>query len=501
MSIAQTQPQVRQQSPTLGRAIVSEILATKHSAATRLPIVGLVICLLQAASWALVRGPGAPTWEGLLSWQALSVTALYGPIVSVTVSAVVTRHQSARGGGTWWRPVRMLTRTASLTTVCLLVVATVLAASVLPVLFAGWILIGDVPGPVGRVSVLLALLFCGCLSLVAFVITAARCFGFAAGVVVGVVWQVIGTLRAESSTWWAEPWAVPVRGALPLLGIQANGVPLETDSPIYDTSISLAVTLSLVFGVSLLVIVICALRLFPSHSSVPVGMKGAPLLTRVASRAPSGGAVALALPLLRTSVPLLSIGAAALLLTSHLAWGGSAADSTFGLFVLPAGAGILGVQMWTTTQPAWRRLCSTIGTPCAIRSIVVPCVVPIVVGSTVVAVAVSNTAVDFVRLSILGSLLGTTIVVSALTLTMRFGPPVGWIVTAIALVLGLTFGGSVLADGFLWLAGPTAWAASADTWTRVAIAVAIVVLCLVAAAQTLWSSGHRAAKNAPQASN
>lgn len=486
---------------SLGPAVSSELLAAKRSIATRLPLLGAAFCLLQIGGWMLISGPAEASWKMLLQWQALFATALLGPAVTVVVSATVARHITARGGGTWWRPVSAATRSTSLVVVCLLHVGAFLAAAVLPVLVAGWLLIGSWPGPFGAVVALFAVLFCGSLPLIALAFVLSRRFGLAAGVAAGVLWQVLGTARAESATWWAEPWALPVRGALPLLGVHSNGVPLEADSPVFDTPVWAATLVGLAVGAAALFLAVVSTPVVNSRSvTLRRHSQGHTMMWRVGRMSPAIPAVSAALPLIRTAVPTLTLGAGLLLILSQVMWKGSAADQTFGLLVLPAGAGILGVQMWSTTKPAWRRVCTAIGVRRALIALTAPCVALTTLGSVVVGFTVSDTTADLVRICVLGSLLGAAITVSALSISMRFGNATGWIVTAVAVVLGLTFGGSVLAKGPLWIVGPLAWAGSADTWPRITVAVGAAVLWLAAATSAVLDASRWAARRGHGAS-
>ncbi|BBL79455.1 multidrug ABC transporter permease [Rubrobacter xylanophilus] len=62
--------------------------------------------------------------------------------------------------------------------------------------------------------------------------------GFGASVVVGVVGFISGALTAESSDLvHFVPWAWPIRVVIPIIGIHANGVPLGSGDPLWDSSI------------------------------------------------------------------------------------------------------------------------------------------------------------------------------------------------------------------------------------------------------------------------
>ncbi|STD04136.1 lantibiotic protection ABC transporter permease subunit, MutE/EpiE family [Dermatophilus congolensis] len=219
------------QHVTFQQAIRAELTRAKSSASSRFALVGAAIAVLQGMGWWFVATRAIPDWNGLFGWQSMYATALMAPIVALLAAVTVSREEKAREGGTWTRPL-----TASMATCCrgiVLAWQSLLfhAPLTLPLLVIGWA--GGVSDPPVTRMVALWLVFWATSLLplmVGFVVAGA--VGIVPTVALMMVWQVTGTLKSETAMWWAQPWTWGVHAAQPLLGIHANGIALETNSPI-----------------------------------------------------------------------------------------------------------------------------------------------------------------------------------------------------------------------------------------------------------------------------
>ena len=165
--------------------------------------------------------------------------------------------------------------------------------------------------------------------------------------------------------------------------------------------------------------------------------------------------------------------------------------------MLPLGACITVVLAWQALAPGWRFLVPRRGNIlAAIRTWLVLCVTVVTLAVTICALANSvlrgetdaATIVSLLRSGLLWLILGTAGVLGALWFTVRYG--VGWALgaTVIIMILGITLGGDVLADTWLWVLGPTAWPLSADTPARFVIACGLGLFAVVAA----WTLSRKA---------
>lgn len=490
-------------------ALGAELLRTRRSPAARLSLVGLVVCALSLGGQLLVSAQR--TWTSLLMWHVPHVTVFAAVLTALLVAFVERRERLARSGATAWRATPPATqRSARLLVLAGLSLVTNLLVF-LPFAPAG-LLLGLSDPPVGRLLRAALLTWaCGAGWLV-IAVALARRTGPWPVVGAGVAWQLTGTVLAESDLWWALPPTWAVRPVLPLIGTHYNGIPLAPDSPVWASPIAAPMLASLVLALVALPAAVLGndaerrarfpLPLTTGRAELPprntgradVQATGGNVQARAAGR--PRPAVALASSLRRTAIVPLTVTTLALLAVVALVYPSSYPDALFGLVVLPAGAAMLAVLAWQVQEPAWRVLLARSARPATL-----PLHLLGVLGTVVAAVAVVSgclLAADGVPVAdaavrvVVAVPLGWAAVALTLWLHLRLHVAVALVVAFLGTTGGILFGGSVLAATPLWLAGPAAWAYSATTPGRAAVAVAVSVLVAVVAGAGFVRSASRA---------
>lgn len=472
------------------RAIRAEIVRTRGSAASMLPWVGLVLAGISAAG--ILITPESQERAALL-WQTLFVTGMASPLLVLLAGLTTAREDAARDGGTRWRA----TRPRAVVVARFLVLASLSAlfhmiafwaVIPLPLLFGELI---DVAGILKAGMVCWAVTL-GVLAL-GFVTT--ERWGAIPIFLVAWAWQVFGTLTAESSLWVVLPPTWAVRAMLPLLGAHQNGEPLTPADPLASESPALALALGFLLAVLALgvrLIVPQSIRSERRSDTRPVG--------RRSTRTSLIGAVQTVM----ASRPVLPLCAAAIVVgvITAIVYPNTYLTGLHTYALLPLGACIVAVLTWQTLAPGWHVLVlrrSTI--PGGVQSWLILCVsiVTLVMMAAGFANAVlrehtdSATLLEFAGTGMLWLILGAAGTLSALWLTVRLGAAWALGTTVILTVLGITLGGDVLAETWLWVLGPTAWPLSADTPERFAVAIGVGVLVTV----ITWFGSIHALRNAP----
>jgi len=80
----------------------AEEIRTRGSAASHLPVIGIVIAGISAAG--IIITPDSQERAALL-WQTLYVTGMATPLMTLLAGLTTSREQAARKGGTAWRAV------------------------------------------------------------------------------------------------------------------------------------------------------------------------------------------------------------------------------------------------------------------------------------------------------------------------------------------------------------------------------------------------------------
>lgn len=434
----------------------AELLRTRRSTPAYLLWVGPVVALLSVAGQLLVSRQRS--WSSLLMWHVGYVTAFAAVLVALLVAFVERRERRSRGGGTGWRATRpSATRAARLVVLAGLSLAASLLVF-LPYAPAGMVLGFGAP-PLAVLTSAALLVWAGGLCWLVAATAAARLLGPWPVVGLGVAWQVVGTVSAESDTWWLVPPAWAVRPVLPLIGVHFNGVPLEPGSPVW----------SLPWWPPVLASVLLAAVLVPAAVSGPLR---------------PGPVIAVATSLRRTAIGPLAGAALLVLVAVAVVYPVQRVVAVFGLAVLPGGSAALAILAWQAQEPAWR-VVLTRGAHAprdllGVLGAVVVVVTVVVAGLLVVAGAPVGDAALHLAVAVP---LGWAVLAVTLWLQVRLHVAVAAVAGLLGVTGGVLFGGSVLAATPLWLAGPAAWALSAATPDRAALAVAVsLAVALVAGA-------------------
>lgn len=459
----------------------AESIRTRGSAASLLPLLGLVIAGISAAG--ILVTPESQGRAALL-WQTLYVTGMAAGLLSLLAGLTTARETAARQGGTHWRPVNP----------SLVVIARFLVLAGLSALFhmlAFWTVIPvslAAGAPVDIAGILSAGAGCwiATLGVLALAFVASERWGAVPVFLAACFWQAIGTLAAEWSAWPLIPPTWAIRAMLPLLGAHQNGEPLAPDDPLAHESPTLAMTLAIALMVAAI-----AFRLVDRDTGRSDRRTDARPIGRRSSRPSTLGAITTTM----RGRPILPLCAAAIVvcLATAIVY---PADYLLGFHtyaLLPLGACVTATLLWQTLAPGWRLLVLRRATvPAAVQTWLTVCVsVVTVIVFVLVLINLTvrgDSTIEAWRVGTLWLILGTAGALAALWVTVRFG--IGWALGAaiIFTIVGATFGGDVLAESWLWLLGPTAWPLSADTPARFATACGLGLLAVVAA----WALSRQA---------
>lgn len=527
-------------SVSLSSAVLAERMRARHSASSRFAAVGLLLCVLQGLGWWFVAMSAAPDWGGLLGWQTLYATGLFAPVVAVLAATTIAREAAARDGGTWARPLSP--RTAFLARILVLAWQSVLlhAAVTLPLLGVGLLGGLDAP-PVARFVTLWLVFSAGSLVPLSLAAVVAPRAGMIATVGLAVAWQILGTVLAESSSWWVQPWTWGVRGLLPVLGVHQNGIRLEPESAVWGWSPWWPALMSVLLAVTVVVVAaaragivtepgaIGLARLRARTASVdpatvdPASVGSAPVVdpgrvddatrraTRPAARrvpaiVPAGGEVERDRPcpiraqwaLLRgTAIPgltLVSLVAVALMGLLR-----DAGDVTgVGTWILvPLGACVLACLAWSANADAWR-IAVLRGHPAshaaALLALCAGLLVAVVGWVTIVARMSRGAHGLSVAYPAVSLAVGAMVLTVSLWLVTRFGVGAALVTTLVVLVVSLVFGATWMADGPLWLVGVLGWPLTATTPGRLLVALALALVTTGTATLAWLSALRRAAR-------
>lgn len=491
------------------RALAAEAVRAKGSASTRFAAAGLVLSTLQGLGWWFVATQQLTRWTQLLGWQALYATALHAPLTALLTALTVERERRAREGGTLWRPLTQPARYAARATVVAGQLLGLNLALTAPMLLFGWAH-GLHDAPVERILALGLVLWLCSLLPAALSLTLARYTGLYISVGLALAWQVAGTLGSESSAWSWQPWTWQVRAILPLLGIHANGLALEPDSPIWSVNPVPPTLMSLALAAA---IALCT-ALIPARpeparhirrraavgfaapvASTPAAVLHADLILAPLHRGRPRPVSAMILSLRHTAVPPLVIATVCSIVVVGTVWNDAYVRGLAAWLIMPLGTCLLACLVWATQQPAWRAVVLRATT----RRLGGILLALSLAALTVVVAVILLTAqlrggTDTSRFAFLLWIVGSAWLTLNLWLGTRYGAASAITTTLITLVISIVFAGNTLADSPLWIIGILAWPTTANTVPRTAITVAVSTLLLVTASVRWAKALRRAAR-------
>ncbi len=199
----------------------AEVIRVRRTSVAYFPWLGVLLALMTVVLSAGVQSAGYISVP--FSWQVMYFTGMAAPLMMLMAALSEQRERRARHGGLWWRGVdKRKDRAARL-----LILAGI--SALLQVLNFGIVILFGAPLDRGVV----AALYCwiGSLGLIGLGALVARRFGMIAALAVGVVWQLIGVVFAESSWWLLCPPTWPIRILLVPVGVAVSGLPIPADNP------------------------------------------------------------------------------------------------------------------------------------------------------------------------------------------------------------------------------------------------------------------------------
>ena len=485
----------------LGRAIQAERLRARGSSAQRFALAGLVISLIQGAGWWTVAARDPADWQGLFSWQTLYVTGLLAPMMALLATMVARREQIAREGGTWVRPVPHATSVAARMVILAGQSALFHVGLVLPLVLVG-ILKGLQQPPLGQMVAMIAVVWATALLPLSLAMLLTRWMGMVPVIGLALVWQIAGTLTAETPAWWAQPWSWPVHAAMPILQIHANGVRLEAASPVQSWNPVWPTLLCVVVAI------------FAAALQIRLGPVWA--RTRKPSRrlsAKAGTSRGMALPNTNVTVgrrhalwaqlivlksigiyPLVVLTFAVLVITSAV-WGSTAVMGLACWLLIPLGTAVLAVLCWRAHAEAWRGLAMR-RDPRRLAFVMTLPGIGVLAAVAVFTQQLAGSADTTPRgLAWLLFLVGVANLLSSLWISRSMGPAVALGVTMILMIVSLVFGASTLSDGSGWVAGIYGWPLNATGPARTAL-ISLLLLFVSVVAMAGWlRSARRAARD------
>lgn len=477
------------------RALAAELIRARRSPSARIPLLGLIMCLLQGVGWWTVATQELATWRQLFAWQTLWATGILAPIVALLIGLTVQRERHAREGGTQWRPTPpAIIHLARVAVIGAQLLALQLLVTV-PIIGFGW-LKGLTGAPVATMAVLAIVLWAGSTLWAALALTLATLSNLWVAVTVGLIWQVAGVLQSESPLWPFLPWTWSVRPALPLLGIHSNGTALEPDSPVWDYSIAEPLTLSIVAGAAVLLTLI----LFSHRVRTSTRQRSPRLKTRdtksrsaaVSVSAKPGLTRALGSSLRRTPIAWLVGLTLALNVIMAAGWPSPYLPGLMSLLVLPFGCCALAYLVWTHQQPAWRILAlrrSPARLGLGLTGVCISILTLIVVFN---AAAMTVRGAPTILFTAVAWSTGTALLALNFWLITRLGVGAAIGATLISWILGLVLGATEFSVTPAWLGSFTIWPYAADTPERATIAIP-TNLAVTLVAGWLWIRSLRTA--------
>lgn len=442
----------------MNKYLASEFIASRSSSTAWLTLTALPLLFLTFTLARVVTED--PDATGILMWQSMYATGIAAPLTAMFAASAELRERHARMGGRHWRGLSM--RSLRLARF----VAVIACVAVFHVLnFGGTWLLAVLDGRTGanRILLLGVLSWIGAIGVAGLAMACARNTNIVITLVVFLVWQLAGTTRTivEGPVWWAFPFAWPVRLLLPVLQVHQNAVPLEPDATLRHESPWLALLLCLVLAVAGAIIAVVtpryriAFRRTHQHVSTAVLREAS---TRRPADRPRNVLPALLPVALTPAVHSCIVLCTILMLCVAMIYPPSYVHSLFTFAILPIGAGILPVLIWSTTAPAWNimRIENPHCTP-TLLSIHALCVSAMsAIAALAGLISGSPLSTELTRLT-LAIPVGSMLTMIALLIVTRFSTATTIIWAVIWTIISATLGGDVLANTPLWLLAAAAW--------------------------------------------
>lgn len=223
---------------TLVRALDSERMKYRRTFTHWLLTLGPVGLVLSYAMVGLL-GESETTWSLFLGVVYNWWPILWVPMGAALLAALAAWYEKRAGA---WVVLRARPQPPAVffgAKLLVLALHTLLSTAILAATVAviGTVVIGA-PVPLDTLLLGAFLPWVAALPILVIQLWVATVGGFGASIIVGVIGFISGALAAESNDWvHFVPWAWPIRVAIPIVGIHANGVPLGTGDPLWDTSV------------------------------------------------------------------------------------------------------------------------------------------------------------------------------------------------------------------------------------------------------------------------
>ncbi|WP_159047791.1 hypothetical protein [Streptomyces sp. WM6378] len=453
--------------PGLPAVLRAEFGAWRRSTVSYLPLGGLAFALVSTAMF-VSTGPGK-TWEDVLGYQNLWAMFV-GPMLTVLLAATATRiDTAARGGGTWYRPVkprhRQFSRFTVLATRSLLL--NLLGAGA-PLLILG-LASSAQRVPMGRAIEAVVVPWASQLGLLALMLWLARQIPWSAVLGVGLVWTLLSVVNAESSSWAVLPFTWLTRGALPVIGTHANGVALEAHAALAHASPWPSTLLGALLAVPFLLL--SRLRL-PSPAGAKHRASPQPGLltpkeagadgTFAYAQADAPRVLAAVAGVLRGTALIwlcpVTIGLIALWLSWH---DPDTSIQLFTLLILPVGTLALSLIAWSAAGQGWRAIaCRTTGTAKPALALTVIAAGIAAAMSVVIAFVYLVAGIPVGHawpLALTGAVVAAMLTSFTLWLSIRVSQSAALVVGIIGILFGVLVGGTTM-QRTMWLLIPYSWA-------------------------------------------
>lgn len=449
------------------RYFAMEAIRMKRTALPLFPLAGLVMALIFVLLSQGAQSAGAASSDGALMWEALYFTGIAGPLMFTLGALPEVREKNARNGGLQNRGSnRHLDRLARV--LWLFVISFFFQACNFGLLACF--------GTFRPTAFWVA--WIGSLMMIALGNALARNTGIVVALLVGIVWQALGTALAEHPRWYAIPPAWPTRVLLNPIGVNVNATPITQSNPAFGESPALGLTLCAVgVLVSLLLVgweVTPKRRDKASTSNVEEAVS-APPAYRKKTPFPLRSAIAAA-----GSWPTYVCLVLSVLIVLALP------SDIYTYFVLPIGAGLLPILTWPLVAGAFAQMCQENSSWS--RAYIAAHVAVVVILSVLAALS-GGSLVQCV----LWILTGTTLLFVSFLLLIRFGVGASLAAMILWTIIALTIGGDVLAETQLWVIPFSAWGAIVPGTPREPIAL-VVSLVLVAVSSILLAKAIKRAK-------